>query len=326
MKVRNRLCRAALKAVLFTMCAAPIAALAQDWPSRSVTIVVPLGAGTASDVAARVVMEQVGKQLGQTFVIENRPGAGTNIGVEAVVRAAPDGYTLLITTPASTINATLYDKLSFNFVRDIAPIAAVVRTPFVMAINPAVPANTVAEFIAYGKANPGKLSMASSGIGSSPHATGELFKMMAGVDMVHVPYRGAGPALTDLIAGQVHVYFTALPEAIEHIRTGRLRALAVTTLSRADVLPQVPTLSEVLPGFESSFWVGFGAPKQTPAEIVDRLNSEINAALADPKIKSRLTDLGGTVLGGTGADFGRLIADETEKWGKVVKFAGMKPG
>jgi tripartite-type tricarboxylate transporter receptor subunit TctC len=299
---------------------------AQTFPSRPVRIVVPFPAGGNTDVLARLIAQWLAERLAQPFVIENRPGAGTNIGVEAVVRTAADGYTLLVTTPASTINVTLYDKLSFNFVRDIAPIAAVVRTPFVMAINPAVPANTVAEFIAYAKANPGKLSMASSGIGSSPHATGELFKMMAGVDMVHVPYRGAGPALTDLIAGQVHVYFTALPEAIEHIRTGRLRALAVTTLSRADVLPQVPTLSEVLPGFESSFWVGFGAPKQTPAEIVDRLNSEINAALADPKIKSRLTDLGGTVLGGTGADFGRLIADETEKWGKVVKFAGMKPG
>jgi tripartite-type tricarboxylate transporter receptor subunit TctC len=301
-------------------------ASAQMYPSRPVRIVVPFPAGGNTDTLARLVAQWLSERLGQPFVIENRPGAGTNIGVEAVVRAAPDGYTLLITTPASTINATLYDKLSFNFVRDIAPIAAVVRTPFVMAINPAVPANTVAEFIAYGKANPGKLSMASSGIGSSPHATGELFKMMAGVDMVHVPYRGAGPALTDLIAGQVHVYFTALPEAIEHIRSGRLRALAVTTLTRADVLPEVPTLSEVLPGFESSFWVGFGAPRATPAEIVERLNTEINAALADSRIKSRLADLGGTLLGGTGADFGRLIADETEKWGRVVKFAGMKPG
>jgi tripartite-type tricarboxylate transporter receptor subunit TctC len=304
----------------------PRAASAQTYPSRPVRIVVPFPAGGNTDVLARLVAQWLSERLAQPFVIENRPGAGTNIGVEAVVRAAPDGYTLLITTPASTINVTLYDKLSFNFVRDIAPIAAVVRTPFVMAINPAVPANTVAGFIAYAKANPGKLSMASSGIGSSPHATGELFKMMAGVDMVHVPYRGAGPALTDLIAGQVQVYFTALPEAIEHIRSGRLRALAVTTLSRADVLPGIPTLSEVLPGFESSFWVGFGAPRSTPAEIVDRLNAEINAALADPKIKSRLADLGGTVLGGTGADFGRLIADETEKWGRVVRFAGMKPG
>jgi tripartite-type tricarboxylate transporter receptor subunit TctC len=322
MNCLSKLCGVAV--VMIAFAAMPVAA--DDYPSRPVRIVVPFPAGGNTDVLARLIAQWLAERLAQPFVIENRPGAGTNIGVEAVVRTAADGYTLLVTTPASTINVTLYDKLSFNFVRDIAPIAAVVRTPFVMAINPAVPANTVAEFIAYAKANPGKLSMASSGIGSSPHATGELFKMMAGVDMVHVPYRGAGPALTDLIAGQVQVYFTALPEAIEHIRAGRLRALAVTTLSRADVLPGIPTLSEVLPGFESSFWVGFGAPRSTPAEIVDKLNTEINAALADAKIKSRLADLGGTVLGGTGADFGRLIADETEKWGRVVRFAGMKPG
>jgi tripartite-type tricarboxylate transporter receptor subunit TctC len=240
------------------------------------------------------------------------------------VRAAPDGYTLLMASTAATINATIYEKLSFNFVRDIAPVAAVVRTPFVMAVHPSVPAKTVLEFIAYAKASSGKLSMASSGIGTTPHVAGELFKMMTGVDMVHVPYRGAGPALTDLIAGQVHVYFTALPEAIEHIRVGKIRALAVTTAAQSEVLPDTPTLSGVLPGFEASFWAGFGAPKSTPTEIVDNLNKAINAGLADPEIKSRLAELGGTMLVGSPADFGKLIAAETEKWAKVIRAASIK--
>ena len=241
------------------------------------------------------------------------------------MHAAPDGYTLLMASTAATVSPAFYEKLNFNFVRDITPVAAVVRTPFVMAVHPSVPAKTVPEFIAYAKTNSGKLSMASSGIGTTPHVAGELFKMMAGVTMVHVPYRGAGPALTDLIAGQVHIYFTALPEAIEHIRAGRIRALAVTTTARSEVLRDIPSVSEILPGFEASFWAGLGAPLGTSIEIVDKLNKEINAALGDPKIKARLAGLGGTVLSGTPADFGKLIADETEKWAKVIKFAGIKP-
>jgi tripartite-type tricarboxylate transporter receptor subunit TctC len=299
-------------------------AKAQSYPSRPVRIVVPFAAGGNVDLFARLIGQWLSERLRQPVVIENRPGAGTTIGTEAVVRAAPDGYTLLMASTAATINATIYEKLSFNFVRDIAPVAAVVRTPFVMAVHPSVPAKTVLEFIAYAKASSGKLSMASSGIGTTPHVAGELFKMMTGVDMVHVPYRGAGPALTDLIAGQVHVYFTALPEAIEHIRVGKIRALAVTTAAQSDVLPDTPTLSGVLPGFEASFWAGFGAPKSTPTEIVDNLNKAINAGLADPEIKSRLAELGGTVLVGSPADFGKLIAAETEKWGKVIRAVNIK--
>jgi tripartite-type tricarboxylate transporter receptor subunit TctC len=299
-------------------------AKAQSYPSRPVRIVVPFAAGGNVDLFARLIGQWLSERLRQPFVIENRPGAGTTIGTEAVVRAAPDGYTLLMASTAATINATIYEKLSFNFVRDIAPVAAVVRTPFVMAVHPSVPAKTVLEFIAYAKASSGKLSMASSGIGTTPHVAGELFKMMTGVDMVHVPYRGAGPALTDLIAGQVHVYFTALPEAIEHIRVGKIRALAVTTAAQSEVLPDTPTLSGVLPGFEASFWAGFGAPKSTPTEIVDNLNKAINAGLADPEIKSRLAELGGTVLVGSPADFGKLIAAETEKWGKVIRAVNIK--
>jgi tripartite-type tricarboxylate transporter receptor subunit TctC len=300
-------------------------AKAQSYPSRPVRIVVPFAAGGNVDLFARLIGQWLSERLRQPFVIENRPGAGTTIGTEAVVRAAPDGYTLLMASTAATINATIYEKLSFNFVRDIAPVAAVVRTPFVMAVHPSVPAKTVLEFIAYARASSGKLSMASSGIGTTPHVAGELFKMMTGVDMVHVPYRGAGPALTDLIAGQVHVYFTALPEAIEHIRVGKIRALAVTTAAQSEVLPDTPTLSGVLPGFEASFWAGFGAPKSTPTEIVDNLNKAINAGLADPEIKSRLAELGGTVLVGSPADFGKLIAAETEKWAKVIRAANIKP-
>jgi tripartite-type tricarboxylate transporter receptor subunit TctC len=300
-------------------------ARAQAYPTRPVRIVVPFAAGGNVDLFARLIGQWLSERLRQPFVIENRPGAGTTIGTEAVVRAAPDGYTLLMASTAATINATIYEKLSFNFVRDIAPVAAVVRTPFVMAVHPSVPAKTVLEFIAYAKASSGKLSMASSGMGTTPHVAGELFKMMTGVDMVHVPYRGAGPALTDLIAGQVHVYFTALPEAIEHIRVGKIRALAVTTAAQSEVLPNTPTLSGVLPGFEASFWAGFGAPKSTPTEIVDNLNKAINAGLADPEIKSRLAELGGTVLVGSPADFGKLIAAETEKWAKVIRAANIKP-
>jgi tripartite-type tricarboxylate transporter receptor subunit TctC len=300
-------------------------AWAQSYPSKPVRVIVPFAPAGNTDLIARLIGQWLNERLGQPFIVDNRPGAGTNIGTEAAVRAPADGYTLLIVAPPSAINATLYEKLNFNFIRDIAPVAGVIRAPFVMEINPSVPAKTVPEFIAHAKANPGRISMGSAGIGSGPHVAGELFKMMASVDMVHVPYRGTGPALADLIAGQVQVYFDGLPSSLEHIKVGKLRALAVTTATRSDVLPDIPTLSDFLPGYEASFWGGFGAPKNTPAEIIDKLNREINAALAEPKIKARLADLGGTALAGSPADFGKLIADETEKWAKVVKFAGLKP-
>jgi tripartite-type tricarboxylate transporter receptor subunit TctC len=265
------------------------------------------------------------ERLGQPFVIENRPGAGSNIAAEAVVRAPPDGYTLLLIFSANAINATLYDKLNFNFARDITPIASIVRVPHVLEVNPSVPTKTVPEFIAYAKANPGKLNMASGGNGTPAHVSGELFKMMTGVVMLHVPYRGAGPALTDLIGGQVQVEFDNLASSIEYIRAGKLRALAVTTAMRAEALPDIPTVGEFVPGYEASAFFGIGAPKNTPAEIVDRLNREINAGLADPKLKAKLGELGGSVLRGLPADFGKLIAADTEKWGKVIKFSGAKP-
>src|SRR5690242_4671655 len=264
------------------------------------------------------------ERLGQPFVIENRPGAGTNIATEMVARAAPDGYTLLSLAPANAINVTLYEHLSFNFTRDIAPVAGIMREPYVMLVHPSVPANTVAEFIALAKASPGKLNMASAGRGTGTHVAGELFKMMAGVDLVHVPYRGGGPALTDMAAGQVQVYFSNLAPSIAYIRTGRLRALAVTTATRAAALPDLPVLEDFVPGYDASAWLGLGAPKDTPAETIDRLNDEINAALADARIKSRIAYLGGTPLPGSPADFARLIARETEKWAKVVRFAGLK--
>jgi tripartite-type tricarboxylate transporter receptor subunit TctC len=255
-----------------------------------------------------------------------RSGGGGNIGTEAVVRASPDGSTLLMVgSDTGAINATLYDKLNFNFIRDIAPVAGIIVVPFVMVVNPSVPAKTVPEFIAYAKANPGKLSMASAGIGSGPHVAGELFKMMAGVDMVHVPYRGGGPALTDLLGGQVQVLFASTVSSIEYVKTGRLRALAVTTATRWDALPDIPTVGEFVPGYEASAWWGIGAPRNTPAEIVEKLNREINAGLADPKIKARLADLGGTVLPGSPSDFGKLVAADTDKWAKVIKSAGIKP-
>ena len=300
-------------------------AWAQAYPSRPVRIVVGLAPGAANDIFARLMGQWLSERLGQQFVIENRPGAGTNIATEVVVRAPPDGHTLLMINASSAINATLYAKLNFDFIRDIAPVAGIVRLPYLMLVNPSVPAKTVPEFIAYAKVNPGIINMASSGNGSSPHVAGELFKIMTGVDMVHVPYRGGAPALTDLLAGQVQIYFATVANSIEYIRTGKLRALAVSTATRSAVLPDIPTVDEFVPGYEASGWFGFGAPKNTPAEIVDRLNNEINAALVDPKIKARLGDLGGTVLAGSPGDFGKLIADETEKWGKVVKFAGIKP-
>jgi tripartite-type tricarboxylate transporter receptor subunit TctC len=299
-------------------------AFAQTYPSRPVRIIVGFAPGGSGDILARLIAQWLTERLGQPVVVENRPGANGNIGTEAAVRASPDGYTLLMVGGWNAINATLYDKLSFNFSRDIAPVAGIVRALNVMVINPSFPAKSVPEFIAYAKANPGKISMASAGIGSGPHLYGELFKIMAGVDMVHVPYRSGGPALTDLLGGQVQVYFASTVASIEYIRAGRLRALAVTTAMRSDALPGIPTMGEFLPGYEASTWYGVGAPKATPAEIVDKLNKEINAGLADPKMQARLADFGGTPLVVSPADFGRLIAEETEKWGKVIRALNIK--
>ena len=299
-------------------------AWAQTYPARPVRWIVPFGPAGATDITARLIGQWLSERLGQQFVIENRPGAGGNIGSEAVVRAPPDGYTLLLVSAANAINATFYDKLNFNVVRDIAPVAPIVRFPYIMVVNPSVPAKTLPEFIAYAKANPGKLSMASAGVGNSGHVIGELFKMMTGINMVHVPYRGAAPALTDLLGGQVQVYFATTPASIEYIRSGKLRALAVTSATRWKGLPDIPTLSDFVPGFEATSWYGVGAPRNTPSEIIEKLNKEINAGLADPKMKMRLADLGGTVLPGSPADFGKLIADETEKWGKVIRAANVK--
>jgi len=299
-------------------------ASAQTYPTRPVRIIVGFAPGGATDIMARLMGQSLSERLGQQFVVENRPGAASNVGTEAVVNAAPDGYTLLVVTSVNAINATLYEKLNFNLIRDIAPVASTHREPFVMEANPSVPVKTVAEFIAHAKANPGKINMASAGIGSGNHISGELFKMMTGVNLVHVPYRGGGPALVDLLGGQVQVMFATMSSSIEYVRGGKLRALAVTTATRSPVLPDIPTVAEFVPGYESSFWTGVGAPKNTPAEIVDKLNKEINAALADPKMKARLADLGATALPSSPADFGKFIADETEKWGKVVKFAGLK--
>jgi tripartite-type tricarboxylate transporter receptor subunit TctC len=299
-------------------------ARAQAYPTRPVRMVVPFTPGGVADILARLIGQRLSERLGQPIVIENRPGGGTNIATEAVVRATPDGYTLLLVSPPNTINATLFEKLNFNFIRDIAPVASIMRTPGVMEVNPAFPAKTVPEFIAYAKANPGKITLATAGIGGFGHVSGELFKMMAGVDMVAVHYRSAPPALTDLIGGQVQVTFDAVASSVEHIKAGTLRALAVTTAMRSEVLPDVPTVGDFLPGYESSLMNGIGAPRNTPSEIIDRLNKEINAALADSTMKARLADLGGTALAGSPADFGKLIADETEKWGKVIRAANIK--
>ena len=299
-------------------------AWAQTYPTRPVRLIVPTAPAGTLDILARLTGQWLSERLGQPFVIENRPGAGTNIGTEAVVNANPDGYTLLLVAPGSAINATLYDRLNFNFIRDIAPVAAIIRAPNVMELNPSVPAKSVPEFIAYAKANPGKVNYASAGTGTSLHMAGELFKMMAGIDMVHVPYRGTAPALADLLAGQVQVMFDNIPTSIQHIRAGKLTALAVTTATRSPMLPELPTVGDFLPGFEASAFFGVGAPRATPTEIIHKLNEEINASLTDPKMKARLTELG-TVLPGSSADFGKLIAEETEKWAKVVKFSGAKP-
>jgi tripartite-type tricarboxylate transporter receptor subunit TctC len=300
-------------------------ARAQTYPTRPVRIIVGFSAATGADILARLMGQWLSERLGQQFVIENRPGAGTNIATEAVVRSEPDGHTLLAVSPANAINATLYEKLNFIFTRDIALVASIMRTPNVMLLNPSVPAKSVPEFIAYAKANPGKISFASAGNGSGSHMSGELFKMMTGVDMIHVPYRGGGPALTDLLGGQVQLMFPGTTASITYIRAGTLRPLAVTTATRSDVLPDIPTVGTFVPGYEASLMDGIGAPKNTPPEIIDRLNKEINAGLANPKLKARLVELGGTVLPGSPADYGKLIAEETEKWAKVVKFSGVKP-
>jgi tripartite-type tricarboxylate transporter receptor subunit TctC len=300
-------------------------ARAQTYPTRPVRLIVGVPAGGPPDILARIMGQWLSERLGQPFVIENRPGAGTNIATEAVVRAPADGYTLLQVTSSNAQNASLYDKLNFNFIRDIAPVASIYRSTGVMEVNPTSPAKTVPEFIAYAKANPGKINMASSGTGNLTHVSGELFKVMAGIDMIHVPYRGTPSALTALFAGQVQVMFDLLATSIEHIRVGKLRALAVTTATRSELLPDIPTVAEFVPGYEASGWQGIGAPRNTSTEIIAELNRQINLALADPKMKVRLADLGGTALPGSPADFGQLIAEETEKWAKVVSAANIKP-
>jgi len=303
---------------------APRVARAQAYPTRPVRIVVPFAAGGATDIIARLIGQWLSEHLGQQFVIENRPGAGSNIGTEAVAKAVPDGYTLLLTTSSAAINASLYEKLSFNFVRDIAPVAGLIRAPLVVLVNPSVPGRTLPEFIAHAKANPGKLNYASPGSGTTPHVAGELFKLMASIDIAHVPYRGDAPALTDLLAGQVQVYIGGIAPSAEHIRAGRLRALGVTTAARSGTLPDVPAVSEFVSGYEASAWFGVGAPRATPINIVERLNQEINAALADPRIKAGFTELSGMLLPGSQDDFRKLIAAEVEKWAKVVRAANIK--
>ena len=300
-------------------------ARAQAYPARPVRIIVGFAAGGTTDIISRLIGQWLSERLGEQFIIENRPGASANLATEAVVRAPADGYTLLALVATNAINATLYDKLSFNLTRDIAPVAGLIRSPLVLEVHPSVPVKTVPEFVAYAKANPGKITMASFGTGSTSHVAGELFKMMAGVNLLHVPYRGSGPMLTDLLGGQVQMTFDNLPASIEHIRAGKLRALAVATAMRSEVLPDIPTVADFLPGYEASAWNGVGVPKDTPAEIIDKLNNEINAALADPKIKARIAELGAAVFPSSPSEFGKFIADETDKWAKVVKFAGIKP-
>jgi tripartite-type tricarboxylate transporter receptor subunit TctC len=315
------ICFVALALTGFTL-AGSGGASALDYPTRPIHWIVGYPPGGTTDILARLIGQSLSEKLGQQFIIENKPGAGNNIATETVVRAPPDGYTVLLVNPANGINTSLYKKLSFNFPRDIAPIGGITRVPNVMEVNPNVPAKTVAEFIAYAKANPGKINMASSGNGTSVHLSGELFMAMTGVKMTHVPYRGSAPALTDMIAGQVQVLFDNLPSSVEHIKGGKLRALAVTTEQRSDALPGVPTVAETVPGYEASAWFGMGAPKDTPPEIIAVLNKAINETLADPNVKARLADFGGVPMGGTPADFGKIVVDETEKWRKVVEFAG----
>ena len=302
------------------------AARAEAYPARPVRYVVSSAAGGTQDTVARLVGQWLSQRLGQPFVIENRPGAGTNIATEMVARAEPDGYTLLSVAPANAINVTLYDKLNFNFMRDVAPVAGIMREPYVMLVHPSVSANTVPEFIVLARGSPGKLNMASAGRGTGTHVSGELFEMMAGIQLVHVPYRGGGPALADMLSGQMQVYFSNLAPAIAYIRGGNLRALAVSTATRWAALPDLPVIGDFVPGYESSAWLGLGAPGNTPVAIINKLNVAINDALADPEMRTRIADLGGTPLPGSSADFGKLIAEETAKWAKVVRFAGLKPG
>ena len=300
-------------------------ATAQAYPTRPVRLIIGYPPGGSADITARLIGQWLSERLGQPVVVESRPGAGTNIATETVVNAPPDGYTLLLVAPANAINATLYEKLNHNFMRDIAPVAGLIRFPNVIVVNPSVPAKTVPELIAYAKANPGKLNMASSGAGSTIHVSGELFKMMTGINMVHVPYRGGAPALTDLISGQVQVMFDNVPTSIEFIRAGKLRPLAVTTAARSNVLPDLPTVADFVPGYEASAWYGVGVPKGTPEAIIGKLNKETNAILADPKARARFDELGASLIAGSPAEFGQLVADETEKWAKVVKFSGARP-
>jgi len=314
-----RLAGAAIAAPAFSRIAG-----AHAYPTRPVRLIVGNAPGGGPDILARLVGPWLSERLGQPVIIENRPGAGSNIATEAVVHAAADGHTLLLVNIANAVNATLYEKLNYNFIRDIAPVASISRDPLFMLLNPSFPAKTVPEFLAYAKANPSKLSLASPGSGTAPHIAGELFKMMAGIDMVHVPYRSGAPALTDLISGQVQVYFGALPVSIEHIRAGKLRPLAVTGAIRSEMLPEIPSVGDFVPGYEATTWFGVGAPRNTPTEIVDRLNQEINAGLADPKLKARFAGLGSLAFVGSPSDFGKFIAEETAKWAKVVKFAGIK--
>jgi tripartite-type tricarboxylate transporter receptor subunit TctC len=314
---------------LFVLCLAGLTlagagnALAQDYPTRPIRWIVPYPPGGATDITARIMGAWLSERLGQQVIIENKPGAGNNIGTETAINSPPDGYTLLLVNPANAINATLYPKLSFEFLRDVAPVGGIMRVPNVMEVNPQVPAKTVAEFIAYAKANPGKINWATSGNGTSVHLSGELFKMMTGVQLTHIPYKGSAPALTDLLAGTVDVIFDNMPPSLPHIRAGKLRALAVTTNVRSDALPDVPTVGETVPGYEASAFFGMSVPKGTPPAIIDRLNKEINAGLADPKIKARLAELGGMLTPGTPADFGKLVVGETDKWAKVIKTGGV---
>jgi tripartite-type tricarboxylate transporter receptor subunit TctC len=303
----------------------PRIARAQAYPTRPVRLIVGFAAGAGADTTARLICQWLSERLGQSFIVENRPGAGTNLATEAVVKAASDGHTLLLVSPANTISAFLYDKLSFNFVRDITPVASILRQPNVLLAHPTFPAKTISDLVTLAKARPGQITMASPGNGSSPHISGELFKMMTDVNMIHVPYRGGAPAMADLLSGQVQISFVTLPGAIEYMRAGKLLGLAITSTTRSHVLPDIPTVGETVPGFEASSFYGIGAPKNTPSEVVERLNREINAGLADPKIKTRLADLGATAFVGSPTDFGRHVAEETQKWAKVVKFAGIKP-
>jgi tripartite-type tricarboxylate transporter receptor subunit TctC len=319
---RRRVLRLAMAGAILP--ALPRLAFAQDYPARPVRWLLGYTPGGTTDIISRIVTQPLQERLGQPVIIETKPGAGTNIATETVVRAEPDGYTLLFIGAPNAINASLYAKLNFDFIRDIAPVAGIARVPAVLVVHPSMPVKSVAELIAYAKSNPSKVNMASSGVGSTPHLAGELFKMMAGVDIQHIPYRGAAPAMTDLLAGQVQIYFATTPVSIDHIRNARLRALGVTTAERLDTLAEVPTIAETVPGFEASAWYGVGAPNGTPAAVIEKLNREINAVLAEPKIKPRFDDLGCIPIGGTPASLGKLVAEETEKWAKVIKFAGLK--